>query len=228
MDDSNVNRAFTLVELLVVISITSILMAIMMPALGRAREQAKIVVADAELYGIAISLEAYSMDNNNEFPPTRVDCNPQAREHAYALPQELVDQGYLPKGSGIGRVHWAKIEDEFNKGRTYKYIAVGAKYDFFGTPFPDQALYMPPCYPYAQQSEDELDKFDQPSDSPVTWVLFSVGPKHDKERVEQGNFPIREGYPVLKKFWYQPGTRKGIITRLRLKKGRHIGSFEGD
>jgi len=228
MGDSNRNRAFTLVELLVVISITSMLMAIMTPVLGRAREQAKILAVNAELYGIAVALEAYSMDNDNKYPPTRVDCNPSAREHAYALPQELVDQGYLPEGAGTGRVHWAKIEDEFNKGRTYKYIAVGAKYDFFGTPFSNQALYMSANYPYGEQTEDELVKFNEPSGSPVTWVLFSVGPRHDKEKVEQGNFPIKEGYPVLKKFWYSPKTREGIITRLRLKKGRHTGTFEGN
>lgn len=228
MDNLHTNRAFTLVELLVVISIISMLMAILVPAMDRAREKARIVVANSELYGIAVALESYSMDNNDKYPPTRIDCNPTVREHAYALPQELIDQGYLPKGGEIGRVHWAKIEDEFNKGNTYKYIAAGPRYDFFGTPFADQPLYMQRHYPYGNQNQEELVKFTKPSDSPVTWVIFSVGPRHDKQKVEQGNFPINQGYPVLKKFWYSARTRKGTITRLKIKKGQHIGTFENN
>jgi len=223
---SSVCRAFTLVEVLVVIGIISMLMSILLPVLGRVREQAMVTVANAELYGIGLALEAYSLDNRDKFPPTRFDCNPCARAHAYALPQELVDDGYLPKGGETGRVHWAKIEDQFNKGRTYKYIAVGPKYDFFGTPFSNQALYMPSDYPHGVQTGRQLTRFDRRSNSPVTWVVFSVGPRHDIRRVEEGNFPIKEGYPVLEEFWYSPISRKGILTRVRLKKGRHLGTFE--
>ena len=220
---SIMKRGFTLIELLVVIAIISLLMAILMPALSRAREQAKIVVVNGELYGIAIALESYSMDNENRYPPTRVDCNPWARKHAYALPQELVDRGYLPKGE-IGRVHFARIEDRFNKGCAYKYIAVGPKYDYLGAPFGNQHLYIPEGFP--NREKDKLVKFTETGKSPVTWVLFSIGPKYDKESLEKRDFPLKEGFPVSRQFWYLPKTRKGIITRIRLKKGQHIGSFE--
>jgi prepilin-type N-terminal cleavage/methylation domain-containing protein len=216
-------RGFTLIELLVVIAIVSLLMAILMPGLGRVREQAKIVVVNGELYGIAIALEAYYGDNRNMYPPTRADCDPMgsARKHSYALPQELVDQRYLPKGE-IGRVRFAKIEDKFNKGCTYKYIAVGPLYDYYGTPYV-QHLHIPEGFPYPKN--EHLIKYGDVRKSPVTWVLFSAGPRYDKQSLEQGSFPLKEGFPVARKFWYSPRTRKGILNRVRLKKGQHIGTF---
>ena len=33
-------------------------------------------------------------------------------------------------------------------------------------------------------------------------------------------------YPVPKRTWYDPKTGTGVIVRMRLKKGRQIGSFE--
>lgn len=233
-------RGFTLIELLVVIATTSLLMSILIPALSQACEQAKIIVVNGELYGISIALESYAMDNSNKYPPTRADCNPSVRKHAYALPQELVDAKYLPGGE-IGKVRFAKIEDKFNKGCAYKYIAVGPMYDYMGAQFANQRLYIPKNF-LNFEKEDQIkamyedydsfpklgkeDSYDDPSKSPVTWVLFSIGPRYDKQSLEERNFSITKGFPVLKRFWYSPKTRKGIIARMRLKNGAHIGSFE--
>lgn len=216
-------RGFTLIELLVVIAIISLLMAILVPALYQAREQAKMVVVNGELHGIGIALEAYAMENENRYPPTRADCNPWAREHTYALPQELVDSGYLPKGE-IGRVRFAKIEDKYNKGCAYKYIAVGPKYDYLGAPFGNQHLYIPEGFP--SYEGETLIKYNDFEVSPVTWVLFSLGPRYDLESLGERDFPLKEGFPVSKRFWYSPKTREGILTRMRLINDRHIGSFE--
>ena len=217
-------RGFTLIELLVVIAIISLLMAILMPAMSRVREQAQIVVVNGELYGIGIALESYATDNEARYPPTRADCNPWARKHAYALPQELVDSGYLPKGE-IGKVRFAEIEDKFNRGCAYKYIAVGPKYDYLGAPFGNQHLYVPEGFPAYE--EENLIKYNDFEISPVTWVLFSLGPRYDKESLEIKDFPLTEGFPVSRRFWYSPKAGEGILTRMRLKNGRHIGSFEG-
>lgn len=217
-------KAFTLIEMMVVIGIISMLMAILLPSLGLAREKARIVVAHAELYGISVALEAYATNNNGKYPPTRADCNPDARAHAFAIPQELVDKGYLPKGGGSGKIHWTSIEDEFNPGRTYKYISVGPRYDFYGTPFLNQPLYIPRGYPH-HRSGEELKKYTDPEKSPVLWALFSVGPRHNDNKVEQGNFPLKRGFPLLEKFFYSTQSRSGILTRIKMENGRHIGTF---
>jgi len=215
-------RAFSLIELLVVVGTISLLMAVMMPVVSRAREQAMVVAVNAELYGISTALEAYALDNCNRYPPTRADCNPWARQHAYALPEELVDESYLPGGSA-GRVRYAKVEDKFNRGRTYKYVAVGPKYDYLGSPFGRQRLYVPAGFPNFEG--EQLIMHDDPVTSPVTWVLFSAGPRCDQQLFDTGSFPLREGFPVAKRFWYDSKRRHGILTRLRLQRGFHIGSF---
>ena len=56
-------HAFTLIELLVVIAIIALLMAILMPALQRVKEQAKSVVCLSNLKQIAEAVYAYAVDN---------------------------------------------------------------------------------------------------------------------------------------------------------------------
>ncbi|ARN57990.1 type II secretion system protein [Sedimentisphaera salicampi] len=58
---------FTLIELLVVISIIALLMAILMPALGKAREQAQRVVCKSNIKQVGTAMNLYSMDNEDKF-----------------------------------------------------------------------------------------------------------------------------------------------------------------
>ncbi len=65
---SNRQNGFTLVELLVVISIISLLMSIMLPALGRAREMARQVSCASNMRQISLAFNMFGMSNEDEIP----------------------------------------------------------------------------------------------------------------------------------------------------------------
>lgn len=58
---------FTLIELLVVISIIALLIAILLPAMGEAREKARQVVCATQLRQVYIALDTYANDSNEYY-----------------------------------------------------------------------------------------------------------------------------------------------------------------
>jgi prepilin-type N-terminal cleavage/methylation domain-containing protein/prepilin-type processing-associated H-X9-DG protein len=65
----NPKRAFTLVELLVVISIIALLLAILMPALQRARELARSTVCLSNQRQIGLGFAMYTGESRGKLPP---------------------------------------------------------------------------------------------------------------------------------------------------------------
>lgn len=61
-------KGFTLVELLVVISIIALLMSVLMPALSRAREQARAMKCASSLKQMGLGWQMYADENDGYFP----------------------------------------------------------------------------------------------------------------------------------------------------------------
>lgn len=87
---------FTLIELLVVIAVIAVLMAILLPALGRARESAKRVVCSGQVKQVGIAVLAYASDSTNRMPTYNSNVTksrPYLLNHSYALYRD--DPGFV-------------------------------------------------------------------------------------------------------------------------------------
>ena len=61
-------RAFTLIELLMVITIIALLASMLVPSLSRAAEMARIASCASKLRNIGFAWQFYLQDNNKTFP----------------------------------------------------------------------------------------------------------------------------------------------------------------
>ncbi|MBN1763764.1 MAG: prepilin-type N-terminal cleavage/methylation domain-containing protein [Sedimentisphaerales bacterium] len=212
-------NGFTLIELLVVMAILALLLSLLLPALNTARLQARVVTVNSELYQIGLALEAYGLDNKDKYPPTRRSCMDPA--HYHQLPDELVKGDYLPERPDVYGPMSSNMEDRFNPEHTYKYVAPGGLIiNQANYVLPNRsAIWVPEGFPDAQKEEGSF--YSNPQTSPVTWAIFSLGPDFN----EQDPDIVSMHYPVPSRTWYDPRENKGLLTRIRLSKGEHIGTF---
>ena len=194
--------AFTLVELLVVIAIIGLLASLLLPALARAKEKAKVTRVRAELSNIGLALEMYSTDYTGKFPPVRVNCNTDLASHWCELPVELASERYLPYGNQCGLE--ADLEDVFNSGHTYKYAAPGPEL-LNGAAAGNYSLWTPTNAPSDMSGGGKY--FTDSKISPVRWVVWSLGP--------QPNSPKSLGTyaPLSSDDWYRRTGDSGVIVR---------------
>lgn len=122
---SSVRPAFTLIELLVVVSIIGLLISILMPSLGRARDQAKGVHCLARLKDIGTAIAAYEIPFDDHLPPAEWWPDPVNRpnirygwteilfkfiykENVYALDPNDDCQDHFPVQRNVDRERFAK------------------------------------------------------------------------------------------------------------------------
>ncbi|GJM25680.1 MAG: hypothetical protein DHS20C16_20950 [Phycisphaerae bacterium] len=109
------HRGFTLVELLVVISIIALLVSILLPSLQKARDSAKRIKCSANVRGITQAGLTYAADDRLEFaiPINKADATqPESYRSVYAYGGKsgtghtgLVNQSFFSGKRGQGSVH---------------------------------------------------------------------------------------------------------------------------
>lgn len=87
--------AFTLIEVLVLIGVISLLLAIMVPGLVRARESARRAVCVSNMKGVGVGVFAYAGDNNDYAPPVMERIGTTAPRVLLSRPGAYVNLGLL-------------------------------------------------------------------------------------------------------------------------------------
>ena len=148
--NQNHKQGFTLLELLVVISVISMLMAIMLPALGTARRKARTLLGTNNQRQIAAAVNLFALDNDGQYPqsvatvgfgsnwnwsdPTKLTGNRKRSPGLHRSMSEYL-RSYIPK---------AGIMFCPNAPRKYKYLQqawdAGDDWDNPETPFPSDPV----------------------------------------------------------------------------------------
>lgn len=111
------SRAFTLVELLVVIGVTGVLVGLLMPAIQKSRYEARVTACAARLQQFAAAVNVYAVENKGRLPRFDVFASATAGPNLwdvstdfydlfrtrYGLPHEamycpLLDDGFVSDG----------------------------------------------------------------------------------------------------------------------------------
>ena len=121
---------FTLIELLVVIAIIALLLGILLPSLGRAREQGRKIACLSNMRQMGVAVSAYLLDSDYRLPPSSCHCQ-DPNEHWLRILAGYTREQLLfqcPSDKGKDFVDWNKaIKDQ--KDARYSSFAVNALLD---------------------------------------------------------------------------------------------------
>ena len=137
--------AFTLIELLVVIAVIALLMGILIPVLGKAREQARRTTCMGNIRQFIIAIHAYAGDHGEYLPTGLSDAREPEDEHTPILSRKIRNTlvGIIGDERALS-CPW--LREPFNQPGGWYYVYEGQDYGYVlgynylgghkGTPWP--------------------------------------------------------------------------------------------
>jgi prepilin-type N-terminal cleavage/methylation domain-containing protein len=172
-------RAFTLIELLIVVAIIAILAAIAVPNFLEAQTRAKVSRNKADMRSVATALEAYAVDANKYPPPW--DYNPAGPGRVWGTFSEIPGGPFHSRTSSYLTTpiaYMTSLPDDPFRATGYQGLApnlkpVEKRHIYFNIPY---MLIGAPTSQNMQHSETDAGN----------WFLYSVGPDRDEFNTPPG------------------------------------------
>lgn len=157
-------QAFTLIELLIVIAVIGILLAVLTPALKKAKNAARKLICSSNVRQFGIALNAYTMDHDQRLPPSscHLDAPQQYWLHVLSHYSDADLLYCCPSDTSKEFVDWDRPLEEQDDDLRWSSYAVNSMTD-------------PDC-PLNQGRYNRLDQIPQPRycvylcEAPEHWV----------------------------------------------------------
>lgn len=114
----NLQRAFTLIELLIVVAIIGILAAIAVPNFLNAQTRSKIARAEADMRGLKTAIESYQLDNNKYPAGFRTPSPTSLTDRLHVITTPVAYMGSIPSDPFFNQM--MAVNPEFYD--TYDYL----------------------------------------------------------------------------------------------------------
>ncbi len=131
------NRGFTLIELLVVVAIIALLVSILLPSLGAARDQAKAVMCMSNQHQLGLAFLAYTQEHKGKLPPAVHWDNWYAKDGYYTWAGQLYYEEKLIQDSVVFHCPRTGLPSGYDKKWKGPVEGTGAPY-VPSTKYPDQ------------------------------------------------------------------------------------------
>jgi len=213
-------RAFTLIEMLVVIAVIAVLMALLLPALAGGKERARRVTCKGHIRQFIVACHIYSMDNW-EMLPSGLSDNPNPEDSHIPVLSTKTREQLLLYGGSPKILECPSLGEPFNQQGGWFYADYGyvIGYNYLGghpgTPWPDYNGFKGFISPQNTEEDPAL---------PLVTDINDWSPGFDGGKTFA---PHGANGPISRAFDFGNSAAAGASSRAIGAKGGNLGFLDG-